>query len=326
MKENKLQSVVIITGGDAPAFCSYDADGKIETMSADVFEKSIDFCRSNNLSATIVYSNRFMADHGHLTDHFPHVKIVSFDMMTRYDVSGESDFIVINDMDTFAAGCLDEKVKSNIILRINLAEAKHLPMIVYQYHKLFRRLNVIFKDIPQATEEGLNRFRINIQPLKDIMVELFMSGSLFEFNMVTDRLVLSGVNSCEAGITHITIAPDGHFYICPAFYYHNEGEAVGTLTTGTNIVNSQLLSFEYSPLCKICDCYQCKRCIYLNKQLTRELNTPSHQQCVLSHHERNLTGMILQKLQNKEMFTEIKEISPLFYLDPLEVYRDNTVR
>ena len=56
--------------------------------------------------------------------------------------------------------------------------------------------------------------------------------------------------------------------------------------------------------------------------MTHEVNTPSHQQCVLSHHERNLSGILLQKLQSKHFFSHIKSIPPLYYLDPLDYYQD----
>ena len=339
MEEHKLQSVIIISGSDAPSFCYYNAviagltrnphtqeiAGQArndEVMPAKILEKSIEFCSRHQLSATILYSSAFAEQHSRLADDFPHIKVVSSDTMSKCDFSTESDFVVMEDTSPATFENFNEKHKHNIILRLNLAEAKRLPLMVYRHHRLFRRLNVVFKDVPDATEDTLNRFRIDIQPLKEVMFELFRSGNLFELNMVTDRMVLSGVNSCNAGISHITIAPDGKFYICPAFYYHNEYGAVGDLETGVHIANAQLLQFEYAPLCKLCDCFQCKRCVFLNKRMTHELNTPSHQQCVLSHHERNLSGMLLQKLQNRGTLTDIKEIPPLYHLDPADIYRD----
>jgi CXXX repeat peptide maturase len=323
MEESKIQSVIIISGGDAPSFCYYETGNKPEVMPTEMVEKSIEFCRGHQLSATIVYNSKLAEQYSRLIDDFPHIKIVSSDALDKCDISGESDFVVMDDTSPAAFEIFNEKLKYNIIMRIHLSEAKRLPLMVYRHHRLFKRLNVVFKDVPDATEEALNRFRIDIQPFKEVMVELFRSGNLFECNMITDRMVLTGVNSCNAGISHVTIAPDGNFYLCPAFYYHNEHGPVGSLDTGVHIANERLLRLEYAPLCRLCDCYQCKRCVFLNKRMTHELNTPSHQQCVLSHHERNLSGMLLQKLQNRGTLADIKEIPPLFHLDPADIYQDS---
>ena len=59
----------------------------------------------------------------------------------------------------------------------------------------------------------------------------------------------------------------------------------------------QLLELKYSPICRICDAYQCKRCVFLNKKLTSEINTPSSRQCRLSHIEREASRLFLQKLK-----------------------------
>jgi CXXX repeat peptide maturase len=324
MKNSNLESVIIITGSDAPSFCHYHNDkGITAMMPVVVLEKSIAFCESNHLTATILYGRTLPDKHRLLLNDFPHIRMVPFDRMDSCDMNYESDIVIIDyNGDLSAFENMEVHRPCNVILKMNLEEAKDLPRIVYQYHKIFKRLNVVFKDIPHATEETLNRFRLDIQPLKEVMYSLFIPGRLFEFNMVTDRMALSGINSCGAGIKHVTVAPDGRFYICPAFYYHNENESAGTLDDGITIANRQLLTIEYSPICKLCDCYQCKRCVYLNKKLTRELNTPSHQQCVLSHHERNLSGVLLQKLQDKGYPTNIKSIPPVYHLDPLELFKD----
>ena len=81
------------------------------------------------------------------------------------------------------------------------------------------------------------------------------------------------MNNCGAGDTTITLAPDGKFYIRPAFYLTDEVDAlgrlnysIGDLQNGMNIKNSQLYKLDYAPLCRQCDAYQCKRCIWLNRK------------------------------------------------------------
>ena len=115
------------------------------------------------------------------------------------------------------------------------------------------------------------------------------------------------MNNCNAGWESITLAPDGKFYICPAFYQDNLGD-VGDLKNGINIPNPQLYRLDHAPICSHCDAYQCRRCIWLNLKTTLEVNTPSHEQCVVSHLERNASRII-----NSENIPEIN------YLDPFDI-------
>ncbi len=322
MKDSKLESVIILTSDAAPSFCYYDNATKgTNSMSVEILRDSIEFCKAGGYTATVLYSAKMPESHLNLLNCFDHIKIIDIDDFKSYLFDPKIDVLVVEWQRMRKLETL-QREKYNVILKMDLGDAKHLPMFVYQYHRYFQRLNVIFKNIESATESDLNQFRIDIEPLKNVMFELLTSNNAFEFNMITDRMLLSNVNSCDAGIKHVTIAPNGCFYICPAFYYANENDTVGSIHTGIEIPNKHLLTIEYSALCRICDSYQCRRCVFLNKKMTHETNTPSHQQCVLSHHERNVSGILLQKLQNKHFFNHIKSIPPLYYLDPLDYYQD----
>lgn len=151
-------------------------------------------------------------------------------------------------------------------------------------------------------------------------------------NMLTDRLVLTEMHNCEAGIGNITVAPNGKFYLCPAFYYDEQmgisnrmnhstkdaSRSVGDLDNGLQIPNKQLLELDHAPLCRKCDAYHCHRCIWLNDRLTMDANTPSHQQCVLAHLERNAGRELQQMLAAQGLHTG-NEIPEIDYLDPFDV-------
>ena len=139
-----------------------------------------------------------------------------------------------------------------------------------------------------------------------------------ELNILSDRLVLTNMNNCEAGVKHITFAPNGKFYICPGFYFDDENDSIGDLASGINIKNQQLYKLEYAPICRTCDAFQCKRCVYLNRKTTLEVNTPSHEQCVVSHLERNCTKDLLDKARNAIPELAEKEITEIDYLDPFD--------
>ena len=144
------------------------------------------------------------------------------------------------------------------------------------------------------------------------------------------------MHNCEAGIGNITIAPNGKFYLCPAFYYDEQmgisnrmnyrtkdaSRSVGDMENGLKIPNKQLLELGHAPLCRICDAYHCNRCIWLNQKLTWDNNTPSRQQCIISHLERNAARDLQLQLKEAgyQVTNEIKEIT---YLDPFEVKEEH---
>lgn len=72
------------------------------------------------------------------------------------------------------------------------------------------------------------------------------------------------------------------------------------------------------PLCRNCDACQCKRCVWLNRKTTYELNTPSHEQCVVAHLERNASRELLAAIRKHGAFLPQQEIKEIDYLDPFD--------
>ena len=88
---------------------------------------------------------------------------------------------------------------------------------------------------------------------------------------------------------------------------------------GLDIKNPQLYKLDHAPICRNCDAYQCKRCVWLNRKTTLEVNTPSHEQCVVAHLERNASSKLLNNIRLHGSFlTEQEEIKEIDYIDPYE--------
>ena len=146
---------------------------------------------------------------------------------------------------------------------------------------------------------------------------MYQAGQSVQLNLLTDRLILKEMNNCNAGVNNVTLAPNGRFYLCPAFYYEDDSQSVGDLTTGLDIRNQQLLQFDHAPICRVCDAYHCRRCVWMNGRLTGDMNTPSHQQCVVAHIERNASCYLQRKLEeagiqlrDSQPIKEQKELDP----------------
>lgn len=181
------------------------------------------------------------------------------------------------------------------------------------------RLNIVLTDIETFTDEDFAAYKILLEKLSKTIEKMYVEGKVPQLNLLTDRMMLQKMNNCGAGETNITLAPNGKFYVCPAFYYDDENDSIGDLEHGLDIKNKQFYKLEYAPICRHCDAYQCKRCIWLNRKTTLEVNTPSHEQCVLAHLERNASRELLLYIRKHGTFLpEQGEIKKIDYLDPFD--------
>ncbi len=185
------------------------------------------------------------------------------------------------------------------------------------------RLNVVLTDVETLTDADFDTYKAVLAELSEVLEKLYVEGKTPQLNLLTDRMMLTEMNNCGAGDTNLTIAPDGKFYVCPAFYLFENGYAVGSLDEGVDVKNPQLYKLPHAPLCRNCDAYQCKRCIWLNRKTTLEINTPSHEQCVMAHLERNASRSLLLNIRKHGMFLPDKpEIKEIDYLDPFDVRKE----
>lgn len=189
------------------------------------------------------------------------------------------------------------------------------------------RLNIIITDIENFTTEDFNRYKQILHVLSNQLADVFNNNDSVQLNLLTDRIILNKMNNCNAGFSHLTLAPNGLLYICPAFYadkkthqskYPEYDFCLGEMCNDIHIPNESLYKLENSPLCRTCDAFQCRRCIWLNKKTTLEVNTPSHEQCVISHLERNCSKELLESIRKQHDSLSDIEIPPIDYLDPFD--------
>jgi CXXX repeat peptide maturase len=175
----------------------------------------------------------------------------------------------------------------------------------------------VVTDLANFNQDAESKYTQLLDDLTEIVSHEYQRNHGVQVNIQTDRMMLVAMNNCGAGDETITLAPDGKFYICPGFYLDGKSN-VGDVVTGLDIKNPQLYKLEYAPICRICDAYQCRRCIWLNKQTTLEVNTPSHEQCIMAHIERNASRKLLAKIREIGTFLPDKDIPEIAYLDPFD--------
>ena len=310
-----LQYLVILLDDTSVSYCHYE-NPKTEKrlISLPDLEAGILFAMKQNLMIQFVYPNyEIPAEYKKEIETIDHHKIAPQELQL-----GNADVIILdgcvqaNRPDDF----IDEE--ENFVVRASKTDfftncEKILPLI-----SKTKRLNIVLTDIETFTENDFSSYKETLTQLKNALKEVFIQGNYPQVNLLTDRILLDKMNNCNAGIENITLAPNGKFYICPAFYLEDENDAVGDLATGINIKNNYLYQLQNAPICRNCDAYQCKRCVWLNRKTTREVNTPSHEQCVVAHLERNASRDLLIDLQQLGAWEE-KSIEAIDYLDPFEI-------
>ena len=305
-----LKYLVVLLDRTSAAFCHADNPyGVRELMPLPVLQEALLFALKENLSVQFVYPDYELSDeYVSMIDSVDHIDI-------RHGVGG--DVCVLNGMDGDA-----EIDGDNVVIRTTSVELiDNLPSLIGLMSRA-AHVAVVLTDMPSMSDERLGRYGEFLSDLEREVAGMIQSGVVPQINLLTDRLFLAEMNNCNAGWESITLAPDGKFYVCPAFYLEGEETAIGDLKKGLDIKNAQLYRLDYAPLCRICDAYQCKRCIYLNRKTTLEVNTPSHEQCVVSHLERNAARALLAVIRQSGSTcmnnVEIKEIT---YLDPLDIIK-----
>ena len=232
---------------------------------------------------------------------------------------------VINQDDLAHSQKIAENSRLYLILRLKRSDLKRLAEILQSLSGKFKRLNLSLLDIEELQNDDLMEYESQLEQIEKHAVEAYQHGQTVQMSFMTDRLLLKNMNNCDAGITHLTAGLDGRLYLCPGFYYQDAvNNAVGDMQHEVEISNEQLLELGSAPICSSCDAYHCKRCVYLNKKTTGEVNTPSHQQCVVSHLERNLSRRVSDTLRRRlEMFRKFTPLPEIPYLDPFEMLDDS---
>ena len=236
--------------------------------------------------------------------------------------------LVLNGWEALASDCKSEATGFDVPLVLRTAKAELFERYGELKPVLSRtpRLNVVITDVETFTDEDFGKYKAVLSELSAAVEQLYAEGKSPQLNILTDRMMLREMNNCGAGDTTLTLAPNGKFYVCPAFYYDDEADSVGDINApdfrsaeDLDVRNRQLYKLDHAPICRHCDAWQCKRCVWLNRKTTLEVNTPSHEQCVVAHLERNASRELLQRIRRHGTFLpEQEEIKELDYLDPFD--------
>lgn len=305
-----LKYLIVILNDTSVSFCHYEnnsCDSRLIPLKD--LENGLVWAMKENLIVQFVYPlHSLPEEYAEVIDRVDHIDITSS--------TSNGDVVIFNGVGSIHG--ISETSAENVILRLNREELFNSVEDLVCLINNGKSYRIIINDISDFDEFDFQMYKSVLNRLsKAVENVIITSGDGIQINLVTDKMQLTEMNNCNAGIESITLAPDGKFYICPAFYYDGLSD-VGNPNDGLDIPNQQLLKLEYAPICRKCDAYHCKRCVWLNKKTTLEVNTPSHEQCVVSHLERNESMRLLNSLKEKGIIRTTISIPEIDYLDPFD--------
>ena len=317
-----LQYLIIQLDDTSTSYCHYtNIRNEKRLISLDDLRAGILWAMKENLMIQYVLPDyELPAEYIEVMESIDNSKIVS----SHSTMINNADVIVLNGWEkgfTFRENGI-------YVLRITkdslFAYSEEIKMVL----SAVTRLNIVITDVETFTDADCETYKIVLESFAQEIEKLYVAGKSPQLNLLTDRMMLDKMNNCNAGSESITLAPDGRFYVCPAFYFANEDDDfglgkskynVGNLIDGLDIKNPQLYRLDHAPICRHCDAYQCKRCVWLNRKTTYEVNTPSREQCVVAHIERNVAAQLLASIRTYgEFLPERNGIEVLECLDPFE--------
>lgn len=325
-----LQYLVIQLDDTSVSYCHYE-NGKEEhkLIGLDDLKAGIMFAMKENLMIQFVYPDYELPqeykDVIHTIDHSDIVPSLCEDTVLRNNAG-----VVVFD-DWTGMDIYDFKEDGVYVIRTSKVDFFERYLFLQRPLAKAARINVVITDVEIFDENDFDTYKKVLAVLSEKVEALYLKGKSPQLNLLTDRMMLEKMNNCNAGWESVTLAPDGKFYVCPAFYLADEDEdyglgkskfSIGDLENGLDIKNPQLYKLSHAPLCRNCDAYQCKRCIWLNRKMTYEVNTPSHEQCVVAHLERNASRELLTAIRKHGTFLPEMDIKEISYLDPFDVRKE----
>ena len=313
-----IEYLIIQLDDTSTSYCHYENPKRKENLiGLDTLKSGIHFAMKENLMIQFVYPDyELPSEYKEAIESIDHSKIIS-SLCEDESLRNEADVIVYHDWTGLSFGKFEEG--KNYVLRTSEADLFDRFLFVNDILSKVTRLNIVITDVESFKEEDFERYKQILHVLSEHLEKLYVEGKSPQLNLLTDRMMLSSMNNCGAGDSCITLAPNGKFYVCPAFYYEDEADCIGDLEHGLDIKNKQLYRLDHAPICHHCDAWQCKRCIWLNRKMTLEVNTPSHEQCVAAHLERNASRELLNNIRKHGTFLpEQGDIKEIDYLDPFD--------
>ena len=233
-----LQYLIVLLDDTSVSYCHYsNAKTERKLIALSDLKEAVLFSMKRNLTIQFIYPDYALPpEYKDLIESVPHTKIASSSAIEK----GIADIVVINNWQDLQ-DCSFDETTIYVWRTLKGDFFNHYNLIIGILEKVVR-LNIIITDIETFDEEDFKAYQRVLNVISDSVEKIYNKKEV-QLNLLTDRMMLEKMNNCNAGWESITFAPDGRFYICPAFY--QEGlYSVGDLKSGLTIKNPLLYRLE----------------------------------------------------------------------------------
>lgn len=275
--------VNFITSDTITPHCGYtntESISKGRIMSPDIIAEGLDYCFKNNLVPIFL---------GECDLLIKNTEKLYFNLVDANKASACSNVVSIYKDNI--PNIVDDSGIS--ILLLNLDNLLNIPGLCRKLAQRKVRINLFIQDLEKWVDSDFTAYEKVVNELGTLMIEEYEANhKLLSLNLISDYFDTNTSNDCGAGVTTISLAPNGKFYICPAFYFDDPNSSIGSLEDGIQITNKKFLAKHASPICSTCESNNCNRCIYLNKKMTRELHIPSIKYCKINEINKSIAERV----------------------------------
>lgn len=262
-----IQYLYVLLSDQEVPYCCYEATSSCVAMDSKMLKQALAFARSENRIPVII------GNPSHLLDWEWNTFFVNItaDVTNQYIMEHPlQEIIPIITKDNYQD--IDFNGKT-CILSISSKEMEILREIVVHCKQHFVKINVVFQDVQSWTTEEIIRFQQERNELSNYLVD--------EKKVIIDILNTrpTTVGLCHAGDNCITVAPNGNLYVCPAFYYGDPSQTLGSIYKGMISYDKNIFNGKKQIVCDSCDAKYCKRCSWLNRKYGKAENVCAKEQC-----------------------------------------------
>ncbi len=311
-----LKYLIVPLSGNSSSFCHYPIDKlatEVPFIDEQILYEIIFWSMKENLSVQFIYPEQRVPER--LQELINTVEHISFVPETCVDpnILSNADIIISENLDI-----LNKQEGKIYILRLTLRELLSRGAELVDLLTRSIRVNVVITDIKNFSRDDIEAYRVFLSHVAEHIVAEAHKGVDLQLNILTDRMRLTSMQNCNAGVENLAVSLNGNLYPCPAFFGDAQFKC-GDIFNGYTAPSQKLFKFANAPICTVCDAFHCKRCVWLNRNLTHEVNTPGWQQCVMAHLEREVGREALARIRrNRPDFCPQIHIPEINYLDPLD--------
>ncbi len=306
---------------DYENYCSFNNKNSLRSfMSIDTILKGLKFAYHNFYNPVFVHSkSEFSFENIKDYESYDILHIVPAKFLDKAVDCGLKRILPVYDLNSLS---YKDPNYENVILNIAASEIEQLYDSVKILLTRTSRININIIDLDKQFDEL--EYRRQMLKIKDLILGIEKSQGIFkEVSLLTDVLFINSHDNCKAGHKTFVLSPNEKLYTCCAIYSNEAKSSIGNINDGISVdYDARLYEIENSNLCRLCDAYQCKNCIYTNKVSTKEVNVSPSFQCRKSHVERLVSSEILNELNQISKFklNIDKKIAELGYQDPIAAF------